>query len=182
MLGSAVSAQIAKSNFLCGRDLWGSFWDVYHGPGSTDALSPEGRIMNHGRQNDDKKTIISSFYKALRSFGMAFPMLLGVVLLLGLFRSFVPNRILSAVFTEELLWDTIIGSLMGSISSGNAVTSYIIGGELLKENVSLIAVTAFIVAWVTVGIVQLPAEAAILGKRFACVRNVLVSCQSCKVV
>jgi uncharacterized membrane protein YraQ (UPF0718 family) len=129
--------------------------------------------MNHGKQNDDKKTIVSSFYKALRSFGTAFPVLLGVILLLGLFRSFVPSRILSAVFTGDLLRDTVIGSLIGSVSGGNAVTSYIIGGELLKEKVSLIAVTAFIVAWVTVGVIQLPAEAAILGKRFACVRNVL---------
>jgi len=129
--------------------------------------------MNHGKQNDDKKTIVSSFYKALRSFGTAFPVLLGVVLLLGLFRSFVPSRILSAVFTGDLLRDTVIGSLIGSISGGNAVTSYIIGGELAKQNVSLIAITAFIVAWVTVGIIQFPAEAGILGKRFACVRNVL---------
>jgi len=62
---------------------------------------------------------------------------------------------------------------MGSISAGNPVTSYIIGGELVKENVSLIAITSFIVAWVTVGIIQLPAEAAILGQRFACTRNAL---------
>ena len=129
--------------------------------------------MNHGKRNDDKKTIVSSFYKALRGFGTAFPVLLGVILLLGLFRSFVPSRILSAVFTGDLLRDTVIGSLIGSISGGNAVTSYIIGGELVKENVSLIAITAFIVAWVTVGVIQLPAEAGILGKRFACARNIL---------
>ncbi|MDY6838097.1 MAG: hypothetical protein SWH78_08990 [Thermodesulfobacteriota bacterium] len=129
--------------------------------------------MNHGKQNNNKKTIVSSFYKAFRSFGTAFPVLLGVILLLGLFRSFVPNRMLSAVFRGELLRDTIIGSLIGSISSGNAVSSYIIGGELLKENVSLIAVIAFMVAWVTVGIIQLPAEAGILGKRFAFARNIL---------
>jgi uncharacterized membrane protein YraQ (UPF0718 family) len=129
--------------------------------------------INNKQRDDDRKSIVLSFCKALRTFGTASPALLGVILLLGLFRTFVSNRMLSAVFTGELLRDTIIGSLMGSISSGNAVTSYIIGGELLKENVSLIAVTAFIVAWVTVGIVQLPAEAAILGKRFACVRNVV---------
>jgi hypothetical protein len=34
-------------------------------------------------------------------------------------------------------------------------------------------VTAFIAAWVTVGVIQLPAEAAILGKRFALTRNAL---------
>ncbi|WP_218185238.1 hypothetical protein [Methanogenium cariaci] len=31
--------------------------------------------------------------------------------------------------------------------------------------------TAFIVAWVTVGIIQLPVEMNILGKRFAIARN-----------
>lgn len=129
--------------------------------------------MNHGKQNDDKKTIVSSFYKACKAFGTALPMLLGVILVLGLFRSFVSSRMLSAVFTGKLFQDTVIGSLIGSISGGNAVTSYIIGGELIKQNVSLVAVTAFIVAWVTVGIIQFPAEAAILGKRFACVRNIL---------
>jgi len=134
--------------------------------------------VNHRKQKDDKKTIVSSFFKALRSFGTAFPVLLGVILLLGLFRSFVPSRILSAVFTGDLLRDTVIGSLIGSISGGNAVTSYIIGGELAKQNVSLIAITAFIVAWVTVGVIQLPAEAGILGKRFACTRNILSFCLS----
>ena len=123
--------------------------------------------------NDAKKDILSSFFKAFRSFGKAFPTLLSVVLVVGLFRVFVPNRMLSAVFTGELLKDTVIGSLIGSISAGNPVTSYLIGGELVKENVSLIAITSFIVAWVTVGIIQFPAEAAILGKRFAYTRNIL---------
>ena len=67
--------------------------------------------------------------------------------------------------------DSFIGSLVGSISAGNPITSYIFGGEMLSQGVGLIAVTAFIVSWVTVGIIQLPAESAILGKRFALLRN-----------
>ena len=51
------------------------------------------------------------------------------------------------------------------------MVSYIFAGELLKQGISLIAVTAFIVSWVTVGIVQIPAESAILGKRFTLIRN-----------
>jgi len=43
----------------------------------------------------------------------------------------------------------------------------------MKEGVSLFTVTAFIAAWVTVGVIQLPIEASILGKRFALTRNVL---------
>jgi len=78
---------------------------------------------------------------------------------------------ITSAFAGELFRDTLLGSVMGSILTGNPITSYIIGGELLKSGISLFAVTAFIVAWVTVGVVQLPAEAAILGKRFALARN-----------
>jgi len=143
---------------------------------------PKGLILNRviGREemiekveNREKPHMTSSFYKAFRSFGTAFPTLLGVILLLGFFRTFVSKQMLSALFTGELLKDTLIGSLMGSISAGNAVTSYLIGGELVEENVSLIAVTSFIVAWVTVGIIQLPAETSTLGRRFAYTRNAL---------
>ncbi|MEJ2267866.1 MAG: hypothetical protein P8X70_02205, partial [Nanoarchaeota archaeon] len=61
----------------------------------------------------------------------------------------------------------------GSISAGSPITSYIIGGELLKRGTSLIPVTAFIVAWVTVGIIQIPIESKTLGKKFTILRNSL---------
>ncbi len=44
---------------------------------------------------------------------------------------------------------------------------------MLQAGVSLVAVTAFLVAWVTVGLVQFPAEAILLGRRFALRRNLL---------
>ena len=62
---------------------------------------------------------------------------------------------------------------MGSVLAGNPVTSYVLGGELLTQGVNLVAVTAFLVAWVTVGFVQLPAESMMLGKKFAISRNIL---------
>ena len=131
--------------------------------------------MNTRKQDHNKKqkNILTSFYRAFKNFGTALPVLLGVILLLGLFRTFVSKQMISSVFAGKLMQDIIIGAVIGSISAGNAITSYIIGGELLKEGISLFAVTAFIVTWVTVGIVQLPAEAAILGKRFALARNAL---------
>ncbi|HHE54334.1 MAG TPA: hypothetical protein ENL21_01030 [Caldithrix abyssi] len=44
---------------------------------------------------------------------------------------------------------------------------------MLKDGVSLYAVTAFLVTWVTIGVVQFPAEVAFLGKSFAVKRNFL---------
>ena len=69
--------------------------------------------------------------------------------------------------------DILCGAGFGSILAGNPINSYVIGGELLEHGVSLFAVTAFIIAWVTVGLVQLPAEMSALGKKFALIRNVL---------
>jgi uncharacterized membrane protein YraQ (UPF0718 family) len=56
---------------------------------------------------------------------------------------------------------------------GNALVSYILGGKLLEQGVSLYAVTAFVLSWVTLGVVQLPLEAQMLGLRFTVARNLL---------
>ena len=121
----------------------------------------------------NKETITTSYYKALKNFVMTLPVLLGVILLIGLFKTYITPELISSVFRGNFFQDTLFGSVIGSVSAGNPITSYIIGGELLKEGVNLFAVTAFIIAWVTVGIIQLPAEASILGKRFALTRNFL---------
>lgn len=120
----------------------------------------------------ERKTFAGSIHKAFKSFMEIIPVLIGVLLLLGLFQAFISRQLISSVFTGKYFQDTTIGSVIGSISAGNPVTSYIIGGELLKEGISLLAVTAFIVAWVTVGVIQFPVEATALGKRFALARNI----------
>ena len=114
-----------------------------------------------------------SVIKSAKSLYNTMPVLAGVVLLVGLANTVIPKSIYSGIFSKNIFLDSIIGSALGSILAGNPITSYVLGGEMLKQGVSMIAVTAFIVAWVTVGIVQLPAESIILGKRFALLRNLL---------
>ena len=109
--------------------------------------------------------------KAAKALWKSVPMILGTVLLVSLISSLIPNSFYANIFSMNILMDSFIGSLVGSISAGNPITSYILGGEMLKQGISLIAVTAFLVAWVTVGIIQLPAESSTLGKKFALLRN-----------
>jgi hypothetical protein len=118
-----------------------------------------------------KPTLKNSICKAGRALYRAFPLILGTVLLVSLF-SLIPKYFFTTIFSDTFL-DPIIGAIIGSISAGNPVSSYIISGELLDNGVSLIAVTAFLLAWVTVGLVQLPAESFMLGKKFAITRNIL---------
>lgn len=114
-----------------------------------------------------------AFVNTARSLTRSLPILLGVLMLLSLAFTLVPRSLYSKIFTGNQIIDPLIGALVGSIAGGNPMTSYIIGGELRFQDISMLAITALIVAWVTVGIIQLPAEALMLGKRFAIARNMI---------
>lgn len=118
-------------------------------------------------------TLKEAFLRTLKNFRQIMPIILSVVMLVSLFLALIPDSFYRTVFVGNELIDSFSGALIGSISNGNPVVSYIVGGELLKQGISLIAVTAFILSWVTVGIIQLPAESLMLGKRFAITRNIV---------
>jgi len=113
-----------------------------------------------------------AFFKAGQTLKTSLPIMVGILLLVNLINLFAKSYYLE-LFTGNLILDPLIGTLAGSFSFGIPITSYIVGGELLKEGISLIAITAFIISWSTVGIAMLPLEAKFLGKRFAFVRNIL---------
>jgi len=120
----------------------------------------------------DKQKIKEAIVGTGNALRKSLPVLLGVLILVSLSNVLIPKGAFLWLFSKNALLDSFIGSFIGSILAGNPITSYVLGGELLKQGIGLMAVTAFIVAWVTVGIVQLPAEAVLLGKKFAIVRNI----------
>lgn len=122
--------------------------------------------MNEG------ETLATAAKKAAKALYNSLPLILGIVLLIGLVNTFVSKELYLSLFSKNIILSPIIGSALGSIFAGNPITSYILGGEFLNQGVSLIVVTAFLVAWVTVGLVQLPAESILLGKKFAILRNI----------
>ena len=118
----------------------------------------------------DRQSLDRAACKALRHMKMLLPVLVGVILLIGLFKTFVSEAWIQSIFTGHTFIDSVFGAVFGSILAGNPVNSYVIGRGLLDVNVSLVGVTAFILTWVTVGLVQLPAEWAALGARFSLAR------------
>jgi len=111
-----------------------------------------------------REELKQALVKSARAMYKTLPILLGVILLISLANVVIPKAVYSSFFRGNPFFDSLIGSAIGSILAGTPITSYIIGGELIKQGVSLLAVTAFLVAWVTAGIVQLPAESMLLGK------------------
>lgn len=113
-----------------------------------------------------------TFVKTLKTLTSSLPIMIGVLLLIGLLNSLFQENY-AKFFSGNFLIDPLIGSILGSISFSIPLTSYIIGGELLESGVSLLAVTAFIMTWTTVGVAMVPLEAKYLGKKFAIVRNII---------
>jgi len=118
-----------------------------------------------------------SFWKILQKSSLSFwamaPLLLGVIGLVGLFQVLVTPKMLASLFLGNFLVDTLIGTLAGAVASGNPIVSYLLAGELQEQGISLYAVSAFILSWVTLGFVHLPAEIEVFGGRFVLYRNIL---------
>jgi hypothetical protein len=117
--------------------------------------------------------IAPNLKKTLRGFFALLPIVLGMLLVTSLAMSLFSREITEALFGHGVLLDTVVGALVGSVALGHPSASYILGGELLVAGVELGAVTALIVSWVTVGVVHLPAESLLLGRRFAVLRNLI---------
>jgi len=114
----------------------------------------------------------SALSKTIDNFKTSLPITLAVLMLVSLLSPLF-QKFYSQIFTGNYFVDPLVGAIAGSFSFGIPFVAYVTGGELLKEGVSLLAVTAFILAWSTVYIMLLPLEIAAMGKKFAILRNSL---------
>ena len=101
------------------------------------------------------------------------PIILGMLLLTSLVFELFPEQLYSGLFGNGAFLDSLLAAAVGSIAIGHPLASYLLGGEMQEGGVGLTAVTALLVTWVTVGIVQIPAEALMLGMRFAVCRQII---------
>ena len=113
-----------------------------------------------------------AWLKTYANIKITLPIVAGVLMLLSLLNPLL-SQFYDRFFTGSYLVDPLVGALVGTISFGIPVVSYVTGGEMLKEGVSLVAVTAFILSWSLVNFVMLPLEISNLGRRLAIWRNVL---------
>ncbi len=101
------------------------------------------------------------------------PMIISVLALAALLITFITPADIKNIFQGNAFLDTLYGAIAGGIMMGNAMVSYILGSELQAMNVSTYAITAFLLAWVSIGYLQIPMEISFFGKRFTFIRNIL---------
>jgi hypothetical protein len=124
------------------------------------------------KNSKTKPTFKQSALKSLQTFKDSLPIMVGVILFINLVEPLVGGFYFK-FFSDNRFLDSLLGAVFGSVSFGIPITSYVVGGELLEKGISLLAVTAFIMAWTTVGLAMLPLEAKFLSYRFAIFRNLI---------
>jgi uncharacterized membrane protein YraQ (UPF0718 family) len=129
--------------------------------------------MEINKLNNMNNKLIQTWKKTRQIIIATLPLVIGMLLMISCLDLLLKSDWLIKLFQNNIFIDSFIGATIGSIAAGNPITSYILAGEFIELGISLAAVTAFMLAWVTVGLVQLPAEQMMLGKKFAIARNIL---------
>ena len=124
---------------------------------------------------------LKNFDKCRKSFKQAgislfrlLPMLLAIFGLVGLFQEYLSPELIGQWLGEANgLWGLLLATLAGAIAIGPPLAAYPLADSLLSAGAWPPVIAAFIVSWITVGVVTLPFEIQVFGRRFALVRNSL---------
>jgi uncharacterized membrane protein YraQ (UPF0718 family) len=125
-----------------------------------------------GRISPDKTR--QSLQVARSSLLRVLPLLVAVFTLIGLFQTFFPAELIKDWLGETSGKSSLlIGGLAGALAIGPPIAAFPLAGSLLEAGAWPPAIAAFIVSWISVGIITLPFEASVFGSRFALSRNML---------
>lgn len=125
-----------------------------------------------GRISPDKTR--QSLRVARSSLWRVLPLLVAVFTLIGLFQTFFPPDIIQNWLGETSgKASLLIGGLAGALAIGPPLAAFPLAGSLLDAGAWPPAIAAFIVSWISVGVISLPFEASVFGSRFALARNSL---------
>ncbi len=100
------------------------------------------------------------------------PLLVAIFGLVGLFQEFLPAELVTQWLGESSgVIGLLIGASAGAVAIGPPLAAYPLAGSLLDAGAWPPAIAAFILSWISVGIITLPFEAQTFGSRFALLRN-----------
>lgn len=120
----------------------------------------------------DRARSVDSLRVSARSLIRLIPLLVAIFSLIGLFQVFVPPEVIERQLGAASGWAALLaGAFFGAISIGPPLAAFPLAGSLLDAGAWPPAVAAFIVSWVSVGVVTLPFEAGVFGLRYALARN-----------
>ena len=102
------------------------------------------------------------------------PFLLIIIIVIGFLTTFVPGNIIASLMGRRAgFWGVLVASLIGSILLVPHFVAAPLAASLLHQGAGIPAIAAFITTLVMVGIVTMPMEIEVMGKKFTIWRNLL---------
>ena len=127
--------------------------------------------------------LIGSFFKdkaktkkalkvAVKSFIKMLPMVLMIIILIGLLLGLVPPERISQFIGEQAGWGGFfLIALTGAIMHIPSLLSFPLAASLLEGGAAITSVAVFITTLTMIGVIMLPLEIQVMGKKFAYLRN-----------
>jgi uncharacterized membrane protein YraQ (UPF0718 family) len=128
-------------------------------------------VLSHRR---DRAKTAQAVLTALRSGAALLPTLLLILVVIGLTLGFVtPATIGRLVGEGSGIGGAFVAGLVGSVLHIPALLAFPLGASFLRSGASTTVVAVFITTLTMVGLVTLPLEIQLFGRRFALLRNAL---------
>lgn len=120
----------------------------------------------------DRRRTLAGVIKAARMFLSLLPMLVGVLAAVSLLLAAAPSDLLERALGGGVL-SFVAALFVGSVTLMPGFIAYPLAGVLKDNGASLAVLAAFITTLMMVGVVTLPLEIRMLGRRVALLRNAL---------
>jgi uncharacterized membrane protein YraQ (UPF0718 family) len=120
----------------------------------------------------NKEKTITSLKIAGKTFIMLLPMIFIIIIIIGLLLGFVPPDQISRFIGEQSgFGGVLLVGIVGALMHIPALLSFPLAASMLSSGASVTSVVAFITTLTMIGMITLPLEIQILGKKMAFLRN-----------
>ena len=120
----------------------------------------------------DKNKAVQSLKMASKSFIKMLPMIFIIIIAIGLLLGFIPpDQISRFVGDQSGVGGVLLIGVVGALMHIPALLSFPLASSILENGASITAVAAFITTLTMIGMITLPFEIKMLGKKIALLRN-----------
>jgi uncharacterized membrane protein YraQ (UPF0718 family) len=120
----------------------------------------------------NKQKALKSLKMAGKTFVRILPMTLIIVIVIGLLLGFISSdQISHFIGNQSGPFGVILVGVAGAVMHIPALLAFPLGSSLLDNGASITAVAAFLTTLTMIGMITLPLEIKVLGKKMALLRN-----------
>lgn len=120
----------------------------------------------------DRQKTKGALKKAWKAFENILPQFLAILVIIGLSLVFIEPEVISSLLgLESGWWGVLIAGALGSVTLIPGFVAFPLAAALLQSGAGIPQIAAFVSTLMMVGVVTLPAEFKVMGKKAALLRN-----------